>query len=534
MKRLLTFSLALTLAFASANATNEPDKPRLVVCIVIDGLQTDHLMTMWNSFNKGGFRKLYGQGAVCRNTYYPILPAGNAGDYATIVSGTTPFYHGITGSQGYDLKTGRLGPTLTDPSASGIGTFETVSPKSLLSTTVSDELKINSGGKSKAYSVALNSSEALMLAGHAADGAVWISQSGYNFASTSFYPAGLPRWADQMNVDHTIEKIIDTDWIPLYSIGSYMFPPRKRDAAKGFVYFNTGSNPDEKTATFKRSPFVNQLVKDAALSAITTEKLGASGNTDYLGLEFTLQIPGDDSFELLSAEKEDMYLRLDNYLSELLERIETTVGSAHTLIVVTGTQGENHSQGTLNNNRIPTGQFVPKNSMALLNLYLMAIYGQSQWVTGYYNKNIYLDRASIEKKGIPLPEIQRRCATFMLELQGVQTAYPAIEIIESNAKGNDEQARMKNSYNKNHSGDVIFTLMPGWIEAAENGVPTGGSNRKESYVPLIFWGYNIKPQTITSASITDIAPTLCYMLHISSPNACVGKAIQLTENVEKR
>jgi len=533
MRHLFILILIFQLIAVRAIAANEPEQPRLVVNIVIDGLQPEHLTTLWNSFNKGGFRRLYGQGAVCRNAYYPILACGAASDYATIVTGTTPYYHGITGNQYYDRKTGNLQACLFDASAGGIGTTETLSAKSLLASTVSDELKMNSGGKSKVFAIGINSDEAILLAGHAADGSVWIDNTSGQLCTSSFYPLGLPRWADQMNVEHILNSKMQTDWSPLYSISSYIFPPKRRDAARGFVYFNTGHSTAEQIAFFKHTPFVNQLVKEVAEKALDNEKMGMSGNTDYIGIQFTLQLSDDDSFELLSAEKEDMYLRMDNLLSELIDKIESTVGMSHALFIVTGSQGENHSQSTLTNYRVSGGQFVPKNSMALLNLYLMAIYGQNQWVTGYYNKNIYLDRETVEKKGISLAAIQLQCSNFMLELQGVQTAYPVSEILQSDAKGSDEQARMKNSYNKSHSGDVVFTLMPGWVEADENGKPVATSNRKESYVPLILYGYSIKPQNITSASITDIAPTVSSLLHIANPNACVGRMLPIVLNEVK-
>ena len=528
----LSFTLLLGIAIF-APAANNPEQPRLVVHIVIDGIQSEHLATLWNLFDNGGFKRIYGQGAVCRYAYYPILSSGTASDYATIVCGTTPYYHGITGNFFYDRKSGRLQPSLKDPATAGIGTSETLSPKTLLASTLSDELKMNSGGKSKVFSIGINGQEAILLAGHAGDGAVWIDNASGSFATTSFYPLGLPRWADQMNVDRSLLNAMSTDWLPLRPINSYLFPPKRKDASNGFIYYNSGMSTTERIAYFKQTPFVNQIIKDAAIKAITAEKLGSGANTDYLGLQFSLRIGGDDSFELLSAEKEDMYLRLDKYLAELIDKIDQSVGLNHTLFVITGSQGEIHSQNTLSSYRISGGTFSPASSMALLNLYLMALYGQNQWVTGYYNKNIYLDQTGIDKKGVSIDAIREHAANFMLELQGVQTAFTTPEILHSDGKGYDEQSRMKNSYNKNQSGDIVFTLMPGWVEADASGKIISFSNRKETYVPLIFFGYSISSQVINSANITDVAPTLSNLLHIPSPNASTGRNLTLLLNESK-
>ena len=35
---------------------------------------------------------------------------------------------------------------------------------------------------------------------------------------------------------------------------------------------------------------------------------------------------------------------------------------------------------------VPAGEFHPKRATALLNMYLMAIYGQGDWVEGYHNR----------------------------------------------------------------------------------------------------------------------------------------------------
>jgi hypothetical protein len=176
---------------------------------------------------------------------------------------------------------------------------------------------------------------------------------------------------------------------------------------------------------------------------------------------------------------------------------------------------------------IPSGQFIPTRSMALLNLYLMAIYGQHQWIVGYHDKNIYLDHAAIEQKGISLDEMQQRCASFMLDLQGIQTAFTTMQIMTADGNARDEAARMKNSYNKHRSGDVVFTLMPGWVESDNKGNVLPINNGKTSYVPLLFFGDAIQSQQLPDHAITDLAPTLTWLLQTGFPNANIGSPISL-------
>jgi len=44
--------------------------------------------------------------------------------------------------------------------------------------------------------------------------------------------------------------------------------------------------------------------------------------------------------------------------------------------------------------------------MALLNSYLMAVYGYEKWVTGYYGKHIFLNKGLIEEKEIDFKKMQ--------------------------------------------------------------------------------------------------------------------------------
>ncbi|MGC9151144.1 MAG: alkaline phosphatase family protein [Microbacter sp.] len=528
MKKLIvSFLILLLFVPLSLFGSTHLDKPRLVVFIVVDGLKTEHIHTLWNDLNKGGFKRLYQQGAVCNHAYYPIMSTGLAPDVATLATGSTPFYHGIVGDSFYHRVTDALQPCLEDDRYNGIGTADALSLQALLASTCSDELKMNTGGKSKIFSIGIHAPETMLLAGHAADGAVWVNRETANLATSTFFPLGLPRWADQANVNHWVENGIKQEWKPLYNITSYFFPANHPDATYGFDYLNNGSSMTQIMAAFKTSPFVNTLVKNLALKAIHDESMGQDDYPDFLGLEFSVEVGGDPSSELSSAEKEDIYLRLDNDLADLINQIDAYVGLNHTVIVLTGTQGEPHQQKTLEKYNIPTGQFVPVRSMALLNLYLMALYGQHQWVLGCHDKNIYLDHAYIEQKGISLQQIQEKTAQFMLELQGVQTALTASEIMAVDGNGFDEASRMKNSFNKRRSGDVVFTLMPGWVEMDNHGKVLSIDNDRHSYVPVVFFGDGIEPQLLSNMAVTDIAPTLSSLLQTQFPNANVGVPIPL-------
>ncbi|MBO5974410.1 MAG: hypothetical protein J6P95_01630, partial [Paludibacteraceae bacterium] len=85
-----------------------------------------------------------------------------------------------------------------------------------------------------------------------------------------------------------------------------------------------------------------------------------------------------------------------------------------------------------------------------------------------------------------------------------------------------------NSVNYKRSGTIIFTLLPGWVEVDGNDNIISLSERTHQQTFTVFYGFDIKPQKITQQiQFVDIAPTLCSLLSIPLPNACVGKILSL-------
>ena len=70
MKFLRTIFPFFIFIFPSLNLSAQPsavERPRLVVGIMVDGLQQKHIDLLWNYFDPNGFKKIVGQGANCRN-----------------------------------------------------------------------------------------------------------------------------------------------------------------------------------------------------------------------------------------------------------------------------------------------------------------------------------------------------------------------------------------------------------------------------------------------------------------------------------
>jgi len=520
-------TLALFISFSLFSQPADTERPRLVIGIMVDGLQQKHIDLLWNYFDSNGFKKIIGQGANCENVHYDNVSAGNASDIANVMTGTTPYYNGIAGNNYYSRDLRDVISIIQDENQVGIGTKETVSAHNLLSSTILDELMLAYPNKSKCYAVAINAEDAIMLGGHNAKSVSWIDDVQMKWITTGYYTDGLSHWADDMNVNGTFQNYTARTWGPLYAINTYFSAPNKEDKRFGFLYDPRNKKAKSSSVTIlKNTPPANSLVAELGLKIITEEQLGTDKYPDMMMLQFTVRTPNEKTFSLQSAEKEDMYLRLDKDIEYLLQKIDVKVGLDKTLVFMFGNQTAVHSPTELGENKIPAGYFNANRSMALLSTYLMAVYGQQRWIDGYYAKNIYLNKKKIEEKKINIREMQQTIADFMLEFEGIQAAFPSSQVLNMGGNGNNEMQRIQNSSNKKSIGDIIITLLPGWIEVDDKNNPVGESNAIVSYTPLYFYGWKIQPQkVIKSYQTTDIAPTLSRILNIPIPNACIGKPI---------
>lgn len=506
----------------------EIDRPRLVIGIMIDGLQQKHIDLLWNYFDTNGFKKIIGEGTNCENVHYDIISAGDASDIANVMTGTIPYFNGVTGNKYFDRDSRNLISIINDENQIGIGTNLTVSAHNMLSSTVNDELMLANPSKSKSYAVAINAVDAIMLGGHTANSVAWIDDEQLKWVTTGYYTDGLSRWADEMNINGVFQNYMARTWGPLYAINTYSSAPNREDKRFGFLYDPRSLKSKNQPATIlKTTPSANSLVADLGYQIISEENLGTDKYPDMLMLQFTVRTPFEKTSALQSAEKEDMYLRLDKDIENLLHKIDVKIGLNKTLIFMFGNQTGVHSPAELGDSKIPAGYFNANRSMALLSTYLMAVYGQERWIDGYYAKNIFLNKKKIEEKKINFREMQQNIASFMLEFEGIQDAYPSTLVLNMGRNGNSVIERIQNSTNKKTIGDIILTLLPGWIEVDDKNNPVGESNAIVSYTPLYFYGWHIPAQkVVNSYQTTDIAPTLSRILNIPIPNASIGKPIE--------
>src|ERR1700748_320256 len=147
-------------------------RPKLVVGIVVDQMRWDYLYRYYNRYGEGGFKRLIREGFNCQNTSVPYLPSFTAPGHSCIYTGSVPALNGIVGNDWVDIRTNRPWYCTEDVMVKSIGGGKAglMSPRNLLASTITDELRLATNFKSRTYGISIKDRGAILPAGHAANG----------------------------------------------------------------------------------------------------------------------------------------------------------------------------------------------------------------------------------------------------------------------------------------------------------------------------------------------------------------------------
>jgi hypothetical protein len=165
------------------------ERPALIVVVSVDQLCYEYLERFYKNFDaQGVFRRCEAEGVWMTNCRHQHAFTYTAPGHAVQLTGCYPSEHGIIENDWWDRTLGKKTYCVFDPDAKLIGTTASdtpVSPRRLYADTLGDRLKILSGGKSKVFGVAIKDRASILMAGHQANAAIWMSNDGKSSSSTS-------------------------------------------------------------------------------------------------------------------------------------------------------------------------------------------------------------------------------------------------------------------------------------------------------------------------------------------------------------
>lgn len=540
MKKIL-FALFLLLGLSNSAAQwgDSLDRPKLVVGIVVDQMRYDYLTRFYEKYGDDGFKRLLREGFSCENAHFNYIPTYTAVGHASIYTGATGSTHGIIANDWYDKFQGRSIYCVDDFHYAAVGTKaagEQKSPRRMLTTTLTDELRLAQNMKGKTISVSIKDRAAVLPGGHTSNGSYWFHgiEEG-NFITSTYYMEALPKWVSDFNSSGLKDEFLNQKWETLYPIDQYTESIEDEndyeDLFKGElkpVFPHDLPALKEQNGGYdliKETPFGNSLIAAFAKAAIVGEKLGKGDYTDFLAVSFSSTDYIGHNFGVDSKEVQDAYLRLDRDLADLLNFLDQNVGKGQYALFLTADHAAVQVPAYLKSNKVPAGYFKEVEFDIYVKQYCARRWGSQDLVENISNFQIFLDGKKLKKLKLDKGEVARELAELIIDFEGVHKAVAA-QTLQEVEFDRGILSKLQNGYNQKLSGDVLWIPDPGVISRSEKGSAHGSGFSYDTHVPLIFYGKGIlQGRTREPVEIIDIAPTMSSLLKISFPNGSVGKVI---------
>ncbi len=511
LRHKLAFCFLLAAALAAAPPAVAPHKPKLVLAIVIDQFRYDYL-TRYRAEYRGGLNRLLTKGAVFTNANFEQAPTVTAVGHSTFLSGAFPSVSGIVANEWFDRSSGKTVTSVSDDSVKLLGGSSEggASPGRMLVSTVGDELKIASAGKSHVIGLSLKDRSAILPVGRMADGAFWVEARTGNLVSSTYYFPELPAWVKDLNSSKPADKYAGLFWVG-----------GKLPAAGEPGFY----------AALPATPFGNDLIELIAERAVVSEKLGKHDATDVLAVSFSSNDYVGHVFGPDSAEAHDTAVLTDKLLDKLFRFVEAQVGMQNVLVVLTADHGAAPVPEVSIQRKIGGGRMPPTIVQDTAQAAVDQQFGKARWILSASPDSIYLDRDLIRQKKHLSAEVERVAAEAVRTVPHVARVYTREQLTAGGAMADDVGRRVQNGFNTVRGADLTIVLEPYWIYGAQ-GTAHGTPYNYDTHVPIIFMGAGIKPGRYNKrAAPNDIAPTLATMLDVEIPSGSSGRVLDeiLTE-----
>jgi len=543
------FSISLFTAFAQ----NTPVKPKLIVGIVVDQMRYDFLYRYQAKFGPGGFNRLLREGFSCENTHYDYVPTYTAPGHTAIYTGAVPAVSGIIANDWYDPEWHKHRYVTTDTTVLSVprGIKKSVgqhSPRVLLSTTITDELRLSNNFQSKVIGVCLKDRASILPAGHIPNGAFWFDDASGAFITSSYYQPKdslLPKWVTDFNARRLPESYMSQTWNKLsaapytesfehwdrYDDGNYT-----KTIKGGFPHDLSTVKKTDGYGVLRFTPFGNTLTLEFAMAALESNEMGLDEVPDFLCLSFSSSDYCAHQFGVHAEETEDLYLRLDQDLARFFDYLDKKYGKNNVLVFLTADHGGAETPAHLRDLQIPAGVFDESKLEENLERTIgLALGINGDFVIEVANQQVYLNWNAIADLEQDPNDVAQIIVEYLRNQPGVNDAFSREAIMMLPADYPFASA-LRKGINPRRSGDILYQLEPAWHADDQlfklGGTTHGSSYPYDTHVPLLWYGWKVKPgESFDPVSITDIAPTLAAMLRIMEPNGSTGNVI--TELLKK-
>ncbi len=548
--------LLIVIGSRSAQPQVYAGQPKLVVILVIDQFRGDYLNRDRAEFKGRGFKLFMDEGAWFTDCYYDYANTKTAPGHATIGTGAYTDGHGIEANEWWDAarsfetqvssvederyKLVDLPHDSIPANQPGAPSWATdfvvgASPLNLRATTLGDELRLATQGKSRVYGVSLKDRAAILPAGQSANAAFWIDPASGQFTTSTYYMDHLPEWAKSFNASGRIAQA------------------------------EHEANADDTTQFYDlvgRTPAANSYELDFAKALIEGEKLGQNVVTDVVTISLSANDIQGHQFGPDSEFEEQMILSLDHDFDRFFGWLDQSVGLKNVWLALTADHGIAPIAGEAAKLGIHAFAVDMDKVYALLNRELDERFAHGQRIDFLLPNPdlpyIVLDKRAFEKLHLdektaedavaemlpaavarqnqnPLPELKLVPPTVphpvdhrLPPAPRVQYVYTRLQLAAGQLPPSEWGKLIAHSYASHGNWFVMAVLdayqLPGSGQSA--GTTHFSPWSYDRHVPLAFYGTPFLPgEYHERVAPVDVAPTFASLLGVNQPSAAVGRVL---------
>lgn len=507
------------------SAPAAPAKPRLVVLISVDQMRGDYVDRYQHQWSKG-LRRLVTEGAWFRQADYPYYNTVTCAGHFSIGTGTVPAVHGMVLNQWWERNNSLLAACTDDQNEKLIsygGPVQSLgnSAKNLMTTTLSDELRLQSSPAPRIVSLSLKARSAIGLGGRRPDAVIWNDElSGEWVTSSAFAKQTAPFFADYI-AKHPLSKEIGRVWERSLPRDQYLSDGsdlgRKATDLPSGDFPHIVKNRSETgvfTDAWESSPFSDAYLNGLAMAALDGLKMGRGPGLDYLSISFSALDKVGHDYGPDSHEVQDVLVHLDAQIGLLLDKLDKDVGRGHYVVGLTADHGVAPVPERLQAQGFDAGRINITEIGRSVDEVLTRELGPGSYRTRviyndvYFNDGVY---AKLQANAVAMNAV----LDVMRKAPGVWRVYRKEELHVT-----DPLTRAPAlSHYEGRSGDIKMLGRAYWITSSDT-TTHGTGHRYDTHVPVMLFGYRVKPgEYLNAASPIDLAPTLAMLSGVTLPDA---------------
>jgi predicted AlkP superfamily pyrophosphatase or phosphodiesterase len=518
---------------AVPKAATSTVRPKLVVVIVVDQMRADYIEKFRGQWTSG-LKRLVEQGAWFPEAAYPYAATETCVGHATISTGALPATSGIVANAWWDRDSQKLMACTADPKAKNSGYAGTAtkggdSAWRMRVPAFADELRFQDGAATRVVTFSLKARSSIMLGGHKADAATWFDGDGW--VSSNVY--GTLPFIEAYAKAHPVKEDYGKTWTLSLPQSAYLYEEKAVGASAPSGWDLTfphplrgksgGSEADEAFyGQWATSPFADSYLTKLAETAIDQLGLGKGGGTDYLGVSYSSTDYVGHSFGPQSWEVQDLYVRLDKDLGELLKHLDEKVGAGNYVVALSADHGVVPTPESMAQTGADAGELHIPDVQQKIEDTLKPFGYTAPAVARVASADVYFAPGIYDKLKTE-PATLSAVVAAILGVPGVADVYRAEELTDRPATNSPIRIAESNSFFPARSGDLVIVPKPYWLgvsspsgKARDYGTGHGTPYYYDQRVPILLMGSGIqKGEYFGTVTPADIAPTLAALCGIT-------------------